>query len=186
MKTYIFGGLFLAMFLSGCQSNLSNKVELTSTAKNTAPSATSMPKPAENPALAATVHAYTQAQSDYQSNTFDLNQDGVMDAVVLLNGSEWCGSGGCTLLVFEGLSNGSFQPHSKMTVTSTPVYALSTQTQGWHDLSVYTRGLGQVILKYNGKSYPSNPSLANKYTLNLKQAGNTLLLPIEPEGLKAK
>ena len=81
----------------------------------------------------------------------------------------------------KGLANGSFQPHSKMTVSSTPIYALGTQTQGWDDLSVYTRGLGQVILKYNGKSYPSNPSLASKYTANLKQVGNTLLLPISAE-----
>ncbi len=73
-----------------------------------------------------------------------------------------------------------FDRISKMTVSSTPIYALVPKPKGWRDLSVYTRGLGQVVLKYNGKSYPSNPSLASKYTANLRQAGNTLwgVLPI--------
>ncbi len=185
MKIQILSALFLAMLVAGCQSNPSNMVEaesdLTSVVTSTVGNEVSASKSAENKALEQAVHAYTQDQSNYQTNTFDLNQDGLADAVVLLDGSEWCGSGGCTLLVFKGLADGSFQPHSKMTVSSTPIYALSTQTQGWRDLSVYTRGLGQVILKYNGKSYPSNPSLASKYTANLKQAGNTLLLPISAE-----
>ncbi|MFH7807931.1 hypothetical protein ACE01U_04615 [Acinetobacter sp. BSP-153] len=185
MKIQILSALFLAMLVAGCQSNPSNMVEaesdLTSVVTSTVGNEVSASKSAENKALEQAVHAYTQDQSNYQTNTFDLNQDGLADAVVLLDGSEWCGSGGCTLLVFKGLANGRFQPHSKMTVSSTPIYALSTQTQGWHDLSVYTRGLGQVILKFNGKSYPSNPSLATKYTANLKQVSNTLLLPIVVE-----
>ena len=185
MKIQILSALFLAMLVAGCQSNPSNMVEaesdLTSVVTSTVGNEVSASESAENKALEQAVHAYTQDQSNYQTNTFDLNQDGLADAVVLLDGSEWCGSGGCTLLVFKGLADGSFQPHSKMTVSSTPNYALSTQTQGWRDLSVYTRGLGQVILKYNGKSYPSNPSLASKYTANLKQVGNTLLLPIVVE-----
>lgn len=185
MKIQIFSALFLAMLVAGCQSNPSNMVEaepsLTSVATSTVGNEVSVSKSAKNKALEQAVHAYTQDQSDYQSSLYDLNKDGIDDAVVLLSGMEWCGSGGCTLLVFKGLENGSFQPHSKMTVSSTPIYALSTQTQGWRDLSVYTRGLGQVILKFNGKSYPSNPSLASKYTANLKQVGNILLLPISPE-----
>lgn len=177
MKIQILSALSLAVFLSGCHSSSSKVTAATTTAKDT----TSVSQMTEKQGLKLAVQAYTQDQSDYQTRLYDLNQDGIDDAVVLLSGMEWCGSGGCTLLVFQGLANGSFQPHSKMTVSSTPIYALSSQTQGWRDLSVYTRGLGQVILKYNRKSYPSNPSLASKYTANLKQVGNTLLLPIVVE-----
>ena len=177
MKIQILSALSLAMFLAGCHSTPSKMTATTTTAMDKM----RVPKPTEKQGLKLAVQAYTKDQSDYQTRLYDLNQDGIDDAVVLLSGMEWCGSGGCTLLVFKGLADGSFQPHSKMTVSSTPIYALSTQTQGWRDLSVYTRGLGQVVLKYNGKSYPSNPSLALKYTANLKQAGNTLLLPIVVE-----
>ena len=177
MKIQILSALSLAVLLAGCHSSPSKMTATTTTAMD----ATSISQTAEKKGLKLAVQAYTQDQSDYQTRLYDLNQDGIDDAVVLLSGMEWCGSGGCTLLVFKGLANGSFQPHSKMTVSSTPIYALSTQTQGWRDLSVYTRGLGQVVLKFNGKSYPSNPSLATKYTANLKQVGNTLLLPISAE-----
>ncbi|MNR84813.1 hypothetical protein D3C71_1089720 [compost metagenome] len=177
MKILILSALSLAVLLVGCHSSPSKMTATTTTAMDTK----SVHQTTEKQGLKLAVQAYTQDQSDYQTSLYDLNQDGIDDAVVLLSGMEWCGSGGCTLLIFQGLANGSFQQHSKMTVSSTPIYALSTQTKGWRDLSVYTRGLGQVVLKYNGKSYPSNPSLASKYTANLKQVGNTLLLPIAAE-----
>jgi len=40
---------------------------------------------AENKALEQAVHAYTQDQSNYQTNTFDLNQDGHQDIVAAGN-----------------------------------------------------------------------------------------------------
>jgi hypothetical protein len=33
----------------------------------------------------------------------DLNADGRADAIVLLFGSDWCGCGGCNMLVFRGV-----------------------------------------------------------------------------------
>src|ERR1700676_2125153 len=32
----------------------------------------------------------------------DLNGDGRADAIVLMSGPPWCGSGGCTMLIFQG------------------------------------------------------------------------------------
>ena len=127
-------------------------------------------------ALKQAVYMTIHEQPLYQYAFYDLNQDGVQDAVVMLKGSNWCGSGGCTVLVFKGISHDQFQPLSKMTVTDVPIYALNSKTEGWSDLSVYSRGMGQVVLKFNGQSYPSNPSMEAKYTGNLQEAGNMLLL----------
>jgi hypothetical protein len=127
-------------------------------------------------ALKQAVYLSLQEQPLYQYAFYDLNQDGIQDAVVMLRGSDWCGTGGCTVLVFQGMSRKKFQPHSKMTVTDVPIVVLNSKTQGWSDLSVYSRGPGQVILKFNGRSYPGNPSLEPKYTGNLQLTGNRVLI----------
>ena len=92
MKIQILSALSLAMLVAGCQSNPSNMVEaesdLTSVVTSTVGNEVSASESAENKALEQAVHAYTQDQSNYQTNTFDLNQDGLADAVVLLDGSE--------------------------------------------------------------------------------------------------
>lgn len=168
MKTQFLLIPILSVFVGACSSNLPVK------------SSTAMQEievsPKNNPALIRAINTYTNAQTDFDVALFDLNQDGLKDAVVLLKSSNWCGSGGCTMIVFKAISNDQFQPHSKLTVTDRPIYALSSQTQGWHDLSVYTRGTGQVLLKFNGVSYPSNPSLAPQYMETLNQNGNKPLL----------
>ena len=101
----------------------------------------------------------TKDDSTYQLAYADLNRDGIDDALVLLEGSNWCGSGGCTLLVFEGIENGNFKLNSKSTVASATIYVIEQDSTGWSDLSVYSKGTGQVMMKWGGSNYPSNPSL---------------------------
>lgn len=87
----------------------------------------------------------------------DLNGDGKADAIVLLKGPEWCGSGGCTMLVFKGKQDG-FGFISKSTITSH--IRISPETRhGWKTLIVYTRGIGDVVMPFNGEMYPPNPSM---------------------------
>lgn len=120
--------------------------------------------------LTKAVQAFTQEDVSFQAAFADLNNDGINDGIVLLEGTNWCGSGGCTLLVFEGLDNGSYKLASKSTVASAPVYVLEATSHGWSDLSVYTSGKGQVILKWGGSNYPSNPSLQPTLIIDSKQA----------------
>ncbi|MFW1973367.1 hypothetical protein [Acinetobacter bereziniae] len=113
------------------------------------------------------VESYTQGQPTFNVAFNDLNQDGVEDAIVLLSGQDWCGSGGCTMLVFKGGANQQFEFLSKTTLVDTPVYVTSYMHNGWKQLFVYTHQHGQVMLKFDGKEYPLNPSLLPVQTAKL-------------------
>lgn len=111
------------------------------------------------PDLQQSVSEATQESEPVFSTGYaDLNGDGLEDAVVFLKGMQWCGSGGCTLMIFENLGD-SYQLISKSSVTSTPISVAKTETNGWKDLIVWSRGSGLVLMKFNGEQYPRNPSL---------------------------
>jgi len=103
-----------------------------------------------------------EAVPQYRWSKADLNSDTEPDAVVLLIDPEFCGSGGCTMLVFKGKADG-FEFESLSTVTREPIYVLQETNHGWHTLSVLAAGGGidahQVIMRFDGESYPHNPTL---------------------------
>ena len=105
------------------------------------------------------VHDYTQDQALFDVAFDDLNHDGKEDAIVLLKGLDWCGSGGCTMLVFKGQPNQQFDFVSKTTLVDTPVYSTTYLHHEWKQLLVYSPKHGQVMLKFDGATYPLNPSL---------------------------
>ena len=111
------------------------------------------------PQLQQSVSAITK-QSDplYSTGYADLNNDGLDDALVYLQGSQLCGSGGCTLMVFQNMGDG-YKFISKSTITRTPVSVAKTTHNGWHDFIVWSRGTGFVLMQYDGVKYPHNPSL---------------------------
>ena len=88
----------------------------------------------------------------------DLNRDGQPDAIVLAEGSDWCGSGGCTLLIFKGTPRG-YAFVSRSTITAPPIRVLPSTHGGWSDLIVHSNGTGDVVLRFDGARYPHNPSL---------------------------
>jgi hypothetical protein len=98
-----------------------------------------------------------------QTAFVDLNGDGVKDALLLLQGPAWCGSGGCTMLVFQGVPGG-FKFVSRSTLIRAPLLVSATKSKGWRDLVVEISGGGgstpkRVALKFNGRNYPLNPSV---------------------------
>jgi putative lipoprotein len=97
----------------------------------------------------------------HQTALVDLNGDGQEDALVLFQSSNWCGSGGCTMLVFKGTKSG-FQFVSSSTLIRGPLLVSDNKTLGWRDLVVEVSGGGatpkRVALKFDGKKYPLNPS----------------------------
>lgn len=107
--------------------------------------------------------------SDYDKTTryvdasVDLNGDGVPEVIVYLNGTAWCGSGGCTMLILAP-EKSTFRVITRTTITRPPIGVLKSKSQGWHDLSVWVRGGGilpgyQARLRFDGQKYPSNPAV---------------------------
>src|SRR5215467_958593 len=109
----------------------------------------------------------------------DLNGDGKPEAIVYLIGKSWCGSGGCRLFIFQ--KNGaSWKLVTTMAITNPPIRMLDTASHGWHSLGVWVQGGGiqpgyEAELRFNGKSYPKNPTVppARRAAENL--AGKVLI-----------
>jgi hypothetical protein len=113
--------------------------------------------------LRSAVAAALGQRADFVHASVELNQDSRADAIVLVRGAEWCGTGGCVMLVFRGIPGG-FALVSRSTITSAPVRVLPTSRLGWRDLIVHSNGIGDVVLHFNGTRYPSNPSLQSAPT----------------------
>ncbi|GAO42603.1 hypothetical protein FPE01S_01_16180 [Flavihumibacter petaseus NBRC 106054] len=120
---------------------------------------------------------------DSASRTFsifetDLNNDGKSEILVGLSGSYFCGSGGCTILVLS--SEG--KPISTITVTEPPLIIASTNTNGWKDLFLQSRGKWHLA-RYDGKKYPSNPSVL---PVAKEAPAATLTRALDPDHSKVK
>ncbi|WP_375322551.1 hypothetical protein [Aliivibrio logei] len=117
----------------------------------------------EQPQLRPDIHqavsvALENNAADFDVAYTDLNNDGLEDAVVMLKGMNWCGSGGCSMLVFQNTGS-DFALTSKSTVIGTPIRVTETKKNGWNNLIVWSKGKGNVLMTFDGKSYPTNPSL---------------------------
>ena len=77
----------------------------------------------------------------YSYNRLNLGNTVGGEALVYLPGREYCGSGGCTLLVFR-LAQGTFRLVSRISLTRTPVIVSSHATNGWKDLIIFVSGGG--------------------------------------------
>jgi hypothetical protein len=91
----------------------------------------------------------------------DLNGDGIPDAVVLLRG-DYCGSGGCTLQIYEGTQRGFIFVSSSM-ISREPVQILTEKRFGWHSFTIRVGGgdskACNMLMRFDGHKYPLNPSV---------------------------
>lgn len=85
---------------------------------------------------------------------YDLNGDSNKEIFVGLTGPYFCGSGGCTQFIL----NSKGEVISKFTVSDYPVVISPDQTNGYTDLYIRSGGDYRVV-KFDGKSYPGNPSV---------------------------
>lgn len=99
--------------------------------------------------------AMTDADKKFSVETADLNGDGKPEKLVYLQSPYFCGSGGCTFLLLSPEN----ELVTKFTVTDAPFYVLKEKQNGWSNLAVNSGGKIRV-LKFDGKKYPSNPSVA--------------------------
>lgn len=131
---------------------------------------TATPQPESTALLMQAVHAYTSPFSapaeDLQVRTewTDVTGDGVADALVYVESTTWCGSGGCTLLVFEAITGeddiaelGAFRPAAEISLMNGPVQIAQTTTNGWSDLVVKGAEGQSIALRFDGETYPASP-----------------------------
>ncbi len=85
---------------------------------------------------------------------YDLNSDGQKEIFTGLTGSYFCGTGGCTFYILDAKG----VTVSKFTVSDYPIVIDNNITKGWKDLFIQTGGKYHIV-KFDGKKYPSNPSL---------------------------
>lgn len=114
----------------------------------------------------------------------DLGGDGVKELLVYVSGRNWCGSGGCVLLVVAP-SGSAHRVLSRTTIAKLPIRVLSSRTNGWRDLAVWVQGGGimtgyEAKLPFNGRSYASNPS--NPPALPLQRETGRIVISADDVG----
>lgn len=194
-------GCAIALGLMSCApaTNQARESSQTSTPATVAPSAAASPSVSPESVDAATEQALIAALGTYLGDNgvvldakqrfmtayVDLNQDAANDALVLMNSPDFCGSGGCTLLVFQGQQQ-AFKFVSRSTLINNPIVVSDQRTNGWRDLIVDVRGGGaqptKVALTFDGKAYPLNPSTQPALPTNSPVKGIEVL----PEGTPAR
>jgi hypothetical protein len=114
-------------------------------------------------AIARRLYNPNYPDADPESYTFrfalaDLNGDGILDAIVYFDGPDSCGTGGCALEIYRGTVSG-FEYVSGTLLIFPPIRILPEHRYGWATLIVRSRYVGDALLRYNGKRYPSPDKL---------------------------
>ncbi|MCW8348597.1 hypothetical protein MD535_21655 [Vibrio sp. ZSDZ65] len=110
----------------------------------------------------------------YKAGAVDLNLDGRDEIMVLMQGSYFCGSGGCTAYLF----NDKGEQLNRMTVVREPILMSERRSKGWKDFYVWSDDSLRTM-SYDGVSYPKNPSLEPKYERHLEQKAARQLAEIQ-------
>jgi hypothetical protein len=119
---------------------------------------------------AALEHAILKASPDYTAETMsvfgrearyvaepvDLNGDGSDEVFVYLLGPQFCGTGGCTMLLFTRTGTG-YGLVDRFPITRTPVIVLEATSSGWSDIVRAEAGGGAaesfVVHRFDGQRY---------------------------------
>ncbi|MDJ0693702.1 MAG: hypothetical protein QNJ49_13330 [Mastigocoleus sp. MO_167.B18] len=115
-------------------------------------------------------HKASPEDSPFTTEYIDLNGDNIKDALTLLSGVRFCGSGGCTMLVHQGVGNKKFKLISVTSLVKIPITINDSKTRGWRDITVQHANhilfSEKIELKFNGKGYPSNAAKEPKANSN--------------------
>lgn len=120
----------------------------------------------------------------YYYNTVDLEENSKPDVIVHLVSSYFCGTGGCTTLIFQNVGQ-DYRLVSTIYVNRPPIVVTKEKTSGWSNLIILTPGNGHDsasnyrLLQFNGKTYPEDPQDGTELPLNSTITGKTLMVDID-------
>ena len=122
-----------------------------------------------DPALDAAIARYIaeaggEPSTPYRHHLTDLNGDSVKEALVFLEGTFFCGNGGCTLGVFRyDPAMETYTEVSTVYLVNPPVRVAASHTSGWRDLLFLFPNTVEPttgIVRFNGQRYPEEPEEA--------------------------
>jgi hypothetical protein len=120
----------------------------------------------------------------YFYNKIDLNDDNKPEVLVHVLDPTFCGTGGCTTLIFKSVGQ-NYQLVSEIRLTRLPIIVTNQKTNGWKDLILNARGGGRgsagnsglYLVRFNGRTYPDAPDrgikLSQDFTITGKDLFNT-------------
>ena len=175
MKRFV--TLFAVLGLAGCGAEAPPAPEATGEAL-----AAPTPASAEEDIRRFLLQEYPEAAPmRYALAWHDLDGDGTDEAIVHVVTPWLCGSGGCNTLVLTQ-AGPMWRKVADISVSRTPVAVLDSATGGWKDITVSIGGgggaSGTAVLKFDGESYPSNPTVP---PAEMTDAQGTVLIAEEPE-----
>ena len=109
-------------------------------------------------------HDPTPEASLWRVDWADVNSDSLVDALAFAADPDWCGSGGCTLLIIEAIPEvdheelGAYAVAGEIGMVSGPIVMSAAQHYGWHDLVVHDEEGTRRRLSFDGETYPVSPA----------------------------
>lgn len=104
------------------------------------------------------------ADARYVAAFNDLDDDGTREGLLYLVDPLRCGSGGCSLFVFQSNGKGGWTVSSTIGPAQLPVYKLDHKSDKWADLGVSVGGGGipaaLMAVPHGKKGYAPNPTIS--------------------------
>lgn len=128
----------------------------------------------------------------YVYHSADLNGDRQDEVIVQIIGPMTCGTGGCSTLILQpsanqdGVNDSAYDVVTQMSLTNFPMVVSDRTSSGWSNLLVMVSGGGAEAgyrqLKFDGQSYPTNPSLEPFVTADVAESAGTKVVITEDAG----
>lgn len=114
----------------------------------------------------------------YFYNKVDLDGDGTPEIFAYIVGPNVCGTGGCSAVIYKQ-EDKDYDLFAKFSLVNNPVIISNNKTKGYRDIimNVYGGGIESffALLKYDGSTYPSNPSIQPKVESGTKVEGVAII-----------
>lgn len=126
-------------------------------------------------------------ETRYLDAAVDLDGDGQLEYLVHVAGGTACSAEGCPTLVFTHLASG-FRLLSTIDNSAPPIRVSTDASKGWLNLIVRVvdanAGGRDVELKFDGRSYPADPTVSNKTVKAARNRGRLVINSFAFEGMK--